>query len=396
MITLIALIILFILIGGGMWLWPLLAGILGISSVTDKAGALRHIQQLIQSYEITPAEVEMTFRQQIANNERLTQRSKNGIAKTLFSYLGAILIFAGIGTYIGMHWGNMGSAMRILLTLGVAYILLIVLISALYEKKFLQAILPLTLASVFMMVGGWLVLLEEMYPNSELRTVMLFISGAMTLHWAVLFSKYQRVAFALITLFFVYVFMHVSLDMLGIPPTYIAITLGSSLFLVGAALVKTSKRLLAEPAILIGSIWLNGGLFDLIARFNNAEWASLVVGVSLMVTAYGLNRENRYPRLIGLGYLVGSTMLYAVLFQLVENSSIELIYLAVTTSLLYACVALQSRALLLTTVLSMLSYIGYFSAKHFAGSLSWPITLVLMGIAFLGIGAIALKLKRQL
>jgi len=147
---------------------------------------------------------------------------------------------------------------------------------------------------------------------------------------------------------------------------------------------------------LIGSIWLNGGLFDLIARFTNTEWASLVVGMCLMITAYGLHREDRYQRLIGLGYLVGSTMLYAGLFQLVENTSIELVYLAVTASLLYACVVLQSRALLLTTVLSMLSYIGYFSAKHFSDSLGWPITLVLMGIAFLAVGTIALKLKRYL
>lgn len=379
-----------------MWLWPLLAGVLGIPNVTDKAGALRHIRQLMQSYEITPAEVETTFHEPFANNERLNPRSKNGIAKTLFSYLGAIFILAGIGTYIGMFWDSMGSTMRILLTLGVAYILFIVLISALYEKKFSGAILPLTLASVFMMVGGWLVLLEEMFPNTEWRIVILFISGTMTLHWAALFSKYQRTAFAFITLIFVYGFMQVGLDLIGISPAYIAITLGSSLFLVGTALVKTSKRLLAEPAILIGSIWLNGGLFDLIARYNNTEWASLLVGVCLMITAYGLHREDRYPRLIGLGYLVGSTMLYAGLFQLVEDTSIELAYLAVTASLLYACVVLQSRALLLTTVLSMLSYIGYFSAKHFSDSLGWPITLVLMGIAFLGVGTIALKLKRHL
>lgn len=396
MIALIALIVLFILIGGGMWLWPILAGILGVTNVTDKAGALRHIGQLMQTYEITPIDVETIFREPVVNNEGLNQRSKNGIAKALFGYLGAIFIFAGIATYIAMFWDNMGSTMRISLTLGVAYILFTVLTLSLYEKKFSRAIWPLTLASVFMMIGGWLVLFDEIYPDIELRTLMLFISGVITLHWAVLFSQYQRTGFAFVTLLFVYGFMHVGLDMLGISPNYIAITLGSSLFLLGTALVKTSKRVLAEPAILIGSIWLNGGVFDFIARFTNAEWASVIVGMCFMLTAYGLHREGRYPRLIGLGYLVGSVMFYAGLFQLVENTSIELIYLGVTASLLYACVALQSRALLLTTMLSMLSYIGYFSAKHFSDSLGWPITLVLVGISFLGVATIALKLKRQL
>jgi hypothetical protein len=64
--------------------------------------------------------------------------------------------------------------------------------------------------------------------------------------------------------------------------------------------------------------------------------------------------------------------------------------------MLYVCVVLESRAMLLTTVLAMLSFIGYFSSEYFADSLGWPITLVLMGVAFLGVGAIALKVKRSI
>ena len=89
-------------------------------------------------------------------------------------------------------------------------------------------------------------------------------------------------------------------------------------------------------------------------------------------------------------------MAYSGLFDIVENTSVELLYLAVTTSVLYACVVLQSRALLLTTVIAMLAFIGYFSEKHFANSLGWPITLVLMGVAFLGVGTVALKVKRRI
>jgi hypothetical protein len=89
-------------------------------------------------------------------------------------------------------------------------------------------------------------------------------------------------------------------------------------------------------------------------------------------------------------------MAYAALFDLVHNSPVELIYLAVTAAMLYACVVLESRALLLTTVIAMLGFIGYYSAEHFANSLGWPITLVLMGVAFLGVGTIALKVKRRI
>ena len=397
MIGLLVLIVILLIIGGGLWAWPLLAGVLGLSSVTDKPGALQHIRQLMTTYDITPAEVDDAFRAPAAIGPKLVQRSKGDIAKTLFIYLGAIFILAGVGTYVGTFWDSMGSAMRVLVTLGVGYILLIVLVAALHENKYPRLVLPLTFASIFFMVGGWFVLINELFPDGDnWRAATLFVFGTLALQCGVLFGKYQRTVFAFTALCFVYGFMQVGLDMLGMSFTYVAIILGASLFLVGTALEKTPQRILAEPALLIGAFWLNGGLFDVIARATATNWASLIVGVSVMLAAYGLHKSDRYPRLIGLGYLLGSAMLYGGLFDLVQNTPIELIYLAVTAALLYACVVLQSRALLLTTVLAMLSYIGYFSAKHFADSLGWPVTLVLMGIAFMAVGSIAIKLKRQI
>jgi len=395
MIGLLILAVIIVLIGGGMWVWPFLAGILGISSVTDKPGALRHIRQLMVTYDISPGEVASTFLAPAAVDATSTQRDKGDIAKTLFVYLGAIFILAGIGTYIGMFWNSMGGAMRVFVTLGIGYILLLVLVSALHENKYPRAAGPLTFAMVFMMVGGWLVLIDEVFPSTgNWRGVVLFVSGTMAVHLGVLFAKYQRTLFAVFGLFFVYGFMQAGLDMLGMSYAYIAIVLGASLFLVGAALEKTRQGILAELALLVGSFWLNGGLFDVIANATAANWASLIIGISLVITAYGLHKADRYPRLIGLGYLIGSAMLYTGLFDLVQNTPFELLYLAVTASILYACVALQSRAMLLTTVLSMLSFIGYFSAKHFVDSLGWPITLVITGIIFLGVGMLAIRVKR--
>jgi len=397
MISLLILIVILLLIGAGIWGWPLMAGILGMSSVTDKPGALKYITQLMSTYDITSAEVETAYLAYDTNRSVASKRSKGDIAKTLFTYLGAIFILAGISTYIGMFWDSMGSAMRIFVTLGVGYVLLVVLVSALHEKKYPRLILPLTLACVFMMTSGWFVLIHEMFPRSnDWHSAVLFVLGIMALQLGVLFSKYRITVLAFTSLFFVYGFMHVGLDKLGISLTYIAIVLGASLFLVGTALEKTSHRVLVEPALLIATCWLNAGLFDLVADNTAVNWASLIIGVSVMLTAYGLHRAARYPRLSGLGYFFGSIMAYSGLFDLVQNTSVELLYLAVTASILYACVVLQSRALLLTTVIAMLAFIGYYSAEHFANSLGWPVTLVLMGIAFLSVGTIAIKVKQRI
>jgi len=397
MISLLVFIVILLLIGGGVWGWPLIAGALGVSSVIDKPGALKNITQLMNTYDITATEVETTFHEQATSSSVPTRRSKGDIAKTLFIYLGAIFILAGISTYIGMFWDSMGSAMRIFVTLGVGYVLLIILVSALHEKKYPRLILPLTLACVFMTTSGWFVLIDEVFPRSnDWHTVVLSVFGMMALQLGVLFGKYRLTVLAFTSLFFVYGFLHVGLDMLGVSITYIAIVLGTSLFLVGTALAKTSHRVLVEPALLIGTCWLNSGLFDLVADFTAFNWASLIIGVSVMLTAYGFQKSVRYPRLSGLGYFIGSVMAYSGLFDLVQNTSFELLYLAVTASILYACVVLQSRVLLLTTVIAMLSFIGYYSAEHFANSLGWPITLVLMGTAFLGVGTLAIKVKQKI
>ncbi|MDO8262054.1 MAG: DUF2157 domain-containing protein [Gallionella sp.] len=392
------LIVIFVLIGGAWWGgWPLLAGILGASSVTDKASALASIAQLMRNYNITPAEVEAAFRLPAASRPEPTRRSRGDIAKTLFIYLGAIFILAGISTYIGTFWVSMGSVMRVLVTLGVGYILLIVLLSALYENKYPKLILPLALASVFVMTGGWFVLIHEVYPHGEnWRAAVLFVFGVMALHQGALFGKYRLTVLAFTALFFVYGFMQVGLDLLNVPFAYIAIVLGASLFLVATALEDTDHRVLAAPALLIAICWLNGGLFDRIAMSTSANWASLLTGVCLISAAYGLQKAGRYSGLAGLGYFVGSIIAYSGLFDLVHNTSFELVYLAITASMLYACVVLQSRALLFTTVIAMLGFIGFYTAKHFANSLGWPVTLVLMGVAFLGVGTIAIRVRRHI
>ena len=397
MSAVILLVVLAIVIGGGWWGWPLAAALFGVKNVNDKTGALQKIAELMRTYDITPAEVSAVLRDPSLIETTPTQRSGSEIARTLFIYLGAIFILAGIGTYIGMFWNRMGSVMRIVVTLGVGYTLLIVLVSALHEKKFPKLILPLCLATVIMLTSGWFVFIDEVFPHgNNWRLAVLSVFGLMALHQSVLFRKYDLTVLALTALLFVYGFLQVGLDLLDVPPGFSALILGASLFLVATELEKSTHRSLAEFAFLIGLCWLNAGVFDRAALAASANWAALLTGLCAMSAAYGLQKDGRQLRLSGLGYLIGSGLVYTGLFDLVHKTPIELLYFAVTASMLYACVLLQSRALLLTTVIAMLSYIGYFTAQHFVDSLGWPISLVLMGVAFMGVSALAMRVKKQM
>ena len=55
----------------------------------------------------------------------------------------------------------------------------------------------------------------------------------------------------------------------------------------------------------------------------------------------------------------------------------------------------RSRTLLLTSTLSMLCYIGYYTAEHFANTVGWPIALVIIGTALIGLSSLAVKLNNK-
>ena len=397
MTALVLLLVLLLIIGGGWWGWPLVAALFGIKSVTDKASALAKIAELMRSYDITPAEVAVAYGGPGMTQGEPARRSGGEIARTLFIYLGAIFILAGISTYIGMFWNRMGGVMRIAVTLGVGYTLLIVLVSALQEKKFPKLILPLSLATVVMLTSGWFVVVHEIFPRGgNWRLAALWVFGLMAVHQGLLFLRYALTVQVFTGLIFVYSFLHLGMELLGVAPGLSAIVLGASLLLVATELQKSSHRSLAEVALLVGFSWLNVGVFDQAAIALGSNWAALLTGASVMSAAYGLQRDGRQSRLSGLCYLIGSAVAYTGLFDLVEKTRFELLYFAVTASMLYACVLLQSRALLLVTVIAMLSFIGYYTAQHFVDSLGWPVSLILMGVAFMGVSALAMRVKRQM
>lgn len=395
--TWLLLLIVLVVLAGGWWGWPLAAALFGSRAIHDKTSALGKIAELMRAHDISPAEVAAVYRDPTLISTAAPKRSSGEIARTLFIYLGAIFILAGIGTYIGMFWNRMGGVMRVVVTLGIGYALLIVLVSALHERKFPKLILPLTLATATTLTSGWFVFIHEMFPRGDnWRLAALGVFGLMAVHQALLFHKYALTVLAFTALFFVYAFLQVGLDMLDVPFGFAAILLGASLFLVACELEKSPQRALAELAFLVALAWLNAGLFDRIALIASADWAALLTGTCVISAAYGLQQSGRQTRLAGLGYLFGSLMAYSGLFDLVGKTRFELLFFAVTAAMLYACVILQSRALLLTTVLAMLSFIGYFTARHFVDSLGWPVSLVLMGVAFIGVGTLAMRLKRRL
>lgn len=360
-----------------------------ISVIEDIASSMREHHITLQEIESVLANADIPLEP--------VKESQHDIMKKLFSYLGGVFIFAGITAYIYLFWDSMGSAMRIFVTLGVGIMLQTTLLVALKEQKFPKLILPLIIAAIVIQTTGWFVAIHELFPQGgNVRKAASIVFFIMMVQQFMIFRYYSLTSILLSGMIFIYGFLEVSLELMGMKPEYIAMILGPSLFFIANGLEKTSYNKLSQLGFLVGAIWFNAGLFDLIADYTDPNWAGIIVGISGFVTAYGLSKTHSYPRLVELGYLLGSIIFFAGLFEIMKHKPFELLYLVVTSSVLYLCTILKSRVLLLTSVIAMLSFIGYYTTEYFVGSIGWPIALILMGVAFFGVSTLALKIKRSM
>ena len=84
--------------------------------MADRDEALQEIVSLAKAHNLTPEHIRQAM---TAKPDR--QKHSSGIVARLFSYIGGIFIFAGIGVFISMYWQDFNSAARVIVTLGVGF-----------------------------------------------------------------------------------------------------------------------------------------------------------------------------------------------------------------------------------------------------------------------------------
>lgn len=305
----------------------------------SKQDALKNIVSLATEHQLTIKDIQKAFDDDV----KLKTGTQSSIMQRLFSYLGGIFIFAGIGVFTHMYWGDMNTAARLLITLGAGFVAYLLALNFLKEKRFAQAVTPLFLIAAFLEPTGLFVLLDEFSTGKNVHHGLLFVSGVMLIQQGGSFLALNRTVLAFTSLFFLSMFNTTILDMLE----------------------------------------LDGDLI------------SLVIGISILITAYRLSLSKHHA-LSPFAYFAGSICALCGAFELIENSSIEILYLGITSGFIYLSTAVHSRTLLFISCIAMLWYIGDFSAEHFANSIGWPLTLIVFGFIMLGIGSFAFKLSKQI
>ena len=303
-----------------------------------KEDALQDIAALAKHHQITLDEIAQAL--QVAKDT--ADKPPASVLSKLFGYIGGIFVFAGIAVFIAMYWDDFGSAARVIVTLGSGLIAFLMGLICLTDKKYERAATPLFLMSSLLQPTGILVMLHEYASGGDARHGLLFMAA------------------------------------------YMLVQQGCTFWAKG-------RTVLAFSAILFGCIFF-ANLFDILDI--NEKLIGVVIGTSLLFIAYALN-QSKHSAIAAFWYFISAVVLLWSVFESVKHSALEPVYLGVCALIIFISTYVRSRTLLLVGTLAMLFYIGYYTAKHFANTVGWPIALVLIGIALIALSSLAVKLNNK-
>ncbi|MBL37970.1 MAG: hypothetical protein CMP07_06135 [Xanthomonadales bacterium] len=269
-------------------------------------------------------------------NERLIRR--------ILAYLGAIFVLAGTITAVNMFWDDLGSASRVIASFGTGLSALVLAVATLRDKRYEAASTPLLLVAALFQTSGLFVFLNEYFGGDDPALGAMAVFGVMGLQSLLLFAAIRRTSMVFLSLFFGFAFLASVLAWLDVDDGFGALVIGISGLLVSWRVHETPHRSVTPPAFFVFGALTALGAFDLV--------------------------EGQFPMDFSLA--------------------------GVAAALIYAGVVARSRSLLVTGVLAMLGFLGYFTNEYFADMLSWPVALILMGLLMLGLSSYALKLGRRM
>lgn len=365
------------------------------SSADFKTYIVRHIVKQMRTHGVTVDDIAQGLAAQ-TDGEKIAAQGGNNVTK-VFAYLGGTFVLAGVCAYVGAFWEDMNSVVRVIITLGLGAGLTVFGIIAHREGRFPRIVTPVMVAAAFACASGGFVLLHELFPDSnDPSKATLLVFTFMSLHQLLVYQHCPRTPIVMMGTFFLFGALGTAFDQINIVSYVAAMVLGIGLIVVSQGLAKTRHATLVPVALVIGAVWFNIGLFDYVKVTTGSEdWAAIFTGASVFALGYGLKRGAE-TNLVGLAFLAGTGIFYMGLYELVEKTPYELLFLLAATGMVFVCVALQSRAVLFTSVIAILGFLGYYTEEYFAQSLGWPVALILMGFACIGVSMGALRLSRRI
>jgi hypothetical protein len=305
-----------------------------------RAEALHALVTLARQHGLTADEIVAALGAQDAAGDQQS-RTRHIVVRVL-GYLGGTFVFAGVGVFIALQWDWMGPAARIVITLGSGLAACVLALVAHADARYEKAATPLFLVAAALEPTGMLVAFGELGSGGDWRWAGLATCATMALQFGAVFASLRQSVLLFLSVSFAVLGAWSALDLLQVDGGVIALVLGATLLLASAGVDST-------------------------------PWRSVT----------------------GVWYLIGGAAALAGLFELVERTALELLFLAAAAGLVYASALVQSRALLAVSIAGILAYTGWFTSEHFADSIGWPLALVMFGLLMIGLSALAVRIDRD-
>ncbi len=303
--------------------------------MSSREEALQQIVEIAARHQLQADEISAALAKATPTDQ--AQRSSGILAKVL-AYVGGVLVLAGISIFVGMQWDTFSPAVRVLVTLGTGFAIFLFALTTLSDQRFSMATTPMLLVAALLQPTGLVVLLNEYGRGGDPEHGLLFMCVVMMAQQFLSFLATQRSVLLFTSLFF------------------------------GAAGFGTLCSILEI----------------------DSEITALALGFGLTSLSY-LIGKSRHEAITPFWYLAGSIFLLYGAFDVVEGSSLEILYFGVVAGFMFLATVVKSRILLFTSVIAMMAFTGYF----FRDSLANAFGLILMGFLLIGLSAFAMSLNRK-
>lgn len=301
---------------------------------TTREEALTRIGELARRFDLDAADLGLVL---------VRPESAGGsVAARVFGTIGGLFIVAGIAAFVALQWEHFGSALRVLVTLGTGLALFVSAIILLRQRNALSVAQP------------FLALAQVLQPTGMM----------------VAFSEYG-----------------------GGGDTDVAYAIVATLMTIQAL---SALRLVSHEILMLSAIFFAGTGLAAIASIADidSDLAGLAIGLGGTVLAAGLI-SSRYWVSAWAAAGAASIVLYLSIWSLVSDTAVEPVFLLIACIGLYVSVLTQLRPLLFTSGIALLAYLSYVIAEFFADSLGAPLALMLLGLLFVGVGYLLLRLNRK-
>ena len=302
-----------------------------------RKAAIEQILSLARQHGLTTADIETAFKQA----DESAEPSPNILGRIL-GYLGGIFIFAGLSIFIALNWDGMNTAARIIVTLGSGIAIFIMALVASGDERYARVKTPLYLIAAALQPVGILVAIEEFSSGGNSHHAAMVTAAIMAIQQVAVFWQKRDTTLLFTTVFFALWFFGVTLDFLKVDDEFIALILGAS-----------------------------------------------TVGLCLGLERTPYNGMNPF------WYLTGSCAFFYGLFDMIQHTAMELVFLGAACGGVFLSTWVRSRTLLFTSTVAILGYISYFTSEHFQDSLGWPLVLIVLGLVFIALSTIAIRINNR-